>query len=70
MAGEPIEGVHVVLMAHDAGQGVPGPVPCAVCGICSAVVAVAHDGELRHLLAHERAGQIGNGGLAPGEGGS
>jgi hypothetical protein len=38
----------------------PGPVRCSICGICSALVAVAHEGVLRHLLDHEQAGQLGD----------
>jgi hypothetical protein len=60
MAGERIEGRHIVLMAFDAGNGIPWPVPCAVCGICSALVAVEPDGEMRHLVAHEHAAQLGD----------
>ena len=52
MAGEPIEGRHVVLMAFDTGDGVPGPLPCAICGLCAAMVNLAHDGEPRHLQHH------------------
>ena len=60
MAGEPIEGQLITLMAFDAGNKIPGPVPCAICGVCSALVAVEHDGELRHLLVHEQASQLGD----------
>ena len=57
--GGPIEGRHLVLLAADAGYGAPGPVPVAVCGLCSALVSVEHDGELRHLRAHAQAGPLG-----------
>jgi hypothetical protein len=58
---EPIESQRITLMAFDAGDETPGPVRCSICGICSALVAVAHEGELRHLLDHEQAGQLGDG---------
>ena len=61
MVGEPIEGQHITLMAFDAGDEMPGPVRCSICEICSALVAVAHEGVLRHLLSHEQAGQLGDG---------
>lgn len=57
--GEPIEGRPAVLMAFDSGQGVPGPIPVSVCGVCSALVDVRHDGEMRHLVSHELGGQLG-----------
>jgi hypothetical protein len=40
---------------------IPGPVRCSICGVCSALVAVAQEGELRHLLDHEQVGQLGDG---------
>ena len=60
-AGEPNEGQHITLMAFDAGDEMPGPVRCSICKICSALVAVAHDGVQRHLLDHDQAGQLGDG---------
>jgi hypothetical protein len=47
-------------MAFDSGNEIPGPVPCTICGVCSALVAVENDGGLRHLVAHEHAGQLGD----------
>lgn len=48
-----VEGSHVALA--DVG-GVP--VNVAICGLCSALVAVKDDGELRHLLSHVDSGAI------------
>jgi hypothetical protein len=61
MAAEPIAGQHITLMAFDAGDEMPGPVPCSICQICSALVAITHEGELRHLLDHEQPGQLRDG---------
>ena len=47
------EGSHVGL--RDLGGE---PVNVAVCGLCSALVAVNDDGELRHLLSHVDSGTI------------
>ena len=44
MAGEPIEGQHITLMTFGEGDEMPGPVRCSIGGICSALVAVAHEG--------------------------
>ena len=41
------------------GPASPWLLDVAVCGICSALVSRSDDGELRHLRAHERAGQLG-----------
>jgi hypothetical protein len=43
-----IEGRHITLTT---GNG--EPLPVAVCGLCSALVARAHDGELRHAVFHD-----------------
>lgn len=42
-----IEGSHVTFANVDGEQ-----VKVAVCGLCSALVAVNDDGELRHLISH------------------
>lgn len=55
-----IEGRHVTLITAHAT-----PVPFAVCGLCSALVAIDDEGELRHLLFHSATSTIGGSGDRP-----
>lgn len=43
-----IEGRHTVLVTANGQRQ-----PVAICGICSALIAIERDGELRHLLFHD-----------------
>jgi hypothetical protein len=48
-----VEGRHLTLIPDNGAR-----IPFAVCGLCSAVVAIHHEGELRHLLFHADTGAI------------
>ena len=48
-----IEGRHLTLITNHGAC-----IPFAVCGLCSAVVAIHDEGELRHLLFHVDTGAI------------